>query len=258
MSMEYRAGKKIELTCTRCGIKFMRPAITIRPEQKDFYCSRACLKKPYEEKLKARREARKIWDDANREHVRSRAREYKIKNPEQIKESKRKDWEKHKEKYRARSKIYNEKNKEWLDEKRRKYYAKNREAMLLKTKKYRQDHPEWMKAFRKKHWENNRHSVLWSSTKKSAKVKGVIFDLTQEWMKKRIDAGVCEMSGLPFDMKGKRSANSPSTDRINPNGGYTQDNCRMILWSINRALCNYGEDYILSVFDAILKRKAKK
>lgn len=91
--------------------------------------------------------------------------------------------------------------------------------------------------------------------KQRAKEKGVNFDLTIEWFETRLKAGACELSGLPFDLEAKRGRNSPTIDRITAGGHYTQANCRMILWSINRALNNYGEDYLFGVFERVLARR---
>lgn len=58
-----------------------------------------------------------------------------------------------------------------------------------------------------------------------------------------------------------RNPNAPSVDRIDSSRGYTVDNCRLILWSLNRALNNYGEGYIFKIFRAVFahqKRQRKK
>jgi hypothetical protein len=156
---------------------------------------------------------------------------------------------------------------------KRKYYEKNKgriialqlaarfadhEATLAAEKVYRMNTPEMHKAWREKHWQTRRGGYLLSSIRKSCKKRGETTDLTFEWLQSRIDYGVCEMSGVPFDMKSKKGPFSPSVDRIDPRGPYTQANCRVILWFINRALSNYGEDLALSVFEKILERRRMK
>src|SRR6202012_5673358 len=79
--------------------------------------------------------------------------------------------------------------------------------------------------------------------KKVCKKMGVECDLTEEWIQTRLDAGTCELSGIPFDFDGKKTPNSPSVDRKVAAGPYTKDNCRLVLWSINRALSNLGDEY---------------
>lgn len=58
------------------------------------------------------------------------------------------------------------------------------------------------------------------------------------------------MSSLPFSYS-KRSPNLPSIDRIDPKGPYTKENCRLILWWLNRALIDLGEEYAMQVFRGI-------
>lgn len=102
------------------------------------------------------------------------------------------------------------------------------------------------------HRNNNPALYMLYRVRKNCKHSGVECLFTEDWFKERLDRGVCEMSGIPFDMQGKRSRNSPSIDRIDPQGLYIPENCRIVLWSINRALSNYGEEYLLGVFRKIL------
>ena len=103
--------------------------------------------------------------------------------------------------------------------------------------------------------KKNRAASFAIEIKSGARKQGIKYDLTKEWFKERLDSGICELSGMPFDMEGKRSRNSPSVDRINPMGSYTKDNCRLVLWSVNRALSNYGQEYLVGVFKKIIERE---
>ncbi len=80
-------------------------------------------------------------------------------------------------------------------------------------------------------------STLLTGAKRRAKIKHILFDLTPEWAAGRW-TGYCELTGLPFSGPDKRVGYknrnmSPSIDRINPAGPYTQNNCRIILWAVN-------------------------
>ena len=89
---------------------------------------------------------------------------------------------------------------------------------------------------------SGRASVLLSSCRRRAEKKGIEFDLTKSWIQTRLE-GQCELSGLNFDFQaGARDPYSPSIDRIDASGGYTQDNCRVILWSLNAAFGTWGAD----------------
>lgn len=78
------------------------------------------------------------------------------------------------------------------------------------------------------------HILLWSA-RFCAKSKGLAFDLTHEWCAS-VWTGKCVLSGIEFDLGHARRGGmpfSPSIDKIDPIGGYTQDNCRFILHSLN-------------------------
>lgn len=77
-------------------------------------------------------------------------------------------------------------------------------------------------------------------------------------LRERFKAGVCEMTGIPFDMNaaGKRRWNSPSIDRIDSRKGYVYGNVRFILWSVNASLSNWGEAVFELIAAAWMYRKA--
>lgn len=63
--------------------------------------------------------------------------------------------------------------------------------------------------------------------------KQLPFDLTREWCETRW-TGRCELTGIEFALNTtKRDSFAPSIDKINPNEGYMQSNCRFVLWAIN-------------------------
>jgi site-specific DNA-methyltransferase (adenine-specific) len=79
------------------------------------------------------------------------------------------------------------------------------------------------------------------------------FDLYDhaEVIQAAIDAGVCQVTGLPFDFELKRVWNTPSLDRIDSRRGYTIDNVRVVLFCVNMMAHTWGEDKIIEIADAI-------
>jgi hypothetical protein len=67
-----------------------------------------------------------------------------------------------------------------------------------------------------------------------AKKKGLEMSLTQEWIAARYKKG-CAVTGIPFADGGTvgNSTKSASIDRIDNSKGYTQGNCRLVLYSVN-------------------------
>jgi len=67
------------------------------------------------------------------------------------------------------------------------------------------------------------------------------FNLDKEWFHEQIKDGRCPVTGIPYEIilgtSGVDEQNdwSPSIDKINPQGGYLKDNCRVVVTLYNRA-----------------------
>jgi hypothetical protein len=113
---------------------------------------------------------------------------------------------------------------------------------------------------------DSRVASLFAGALYRAKRANLPFSLSKEWVKGRIDLGHCELTGIEFNSailcKGremqKRNPYAPSVDRIVPELGYTDDNCRVILWGLNAALGNWGEDVLEVIADAFLRNRKRK
>jgi hypothetical protein len=70
-----------------------------------------------------------------------------------------------------------------------------------------------------------------------ARERGLPFDITTGWVLTRLLVGRCEVSGLRFDDAPKQGRGQfiPSIDRRNPEAGYTEANCRLVVWIYNAA-----------------------
>lgn len=217
------------------------------PRTPDQKAARAAKEKEDETRVKRRAWAR-AWKAAHPESRKKYYRSYAAKGgPER-------DRERYRLKLLANPELKEKVNavrkaKYWEDPE--KYRAINRAYALAAG-------PEKTKIRRFKSWRFNRATHLLSKIKQTAIRKGVPCDLTKDWLASRIAAGFCEMSGLPFDMDTPRGPNSPSVDRINPRGGYTQANCRVVLWYLNRAMSNLGNVYAMMVFRAVVKKDEER
>jgi hypothetical protein len=73
--------------------------------------------------------------------------------------------------------------------------------------------------------------------------------------------GRCALTGIPFDL-GPAPTNKRanpyifSIDRIEPSLGYTKSNVRLVIWAINWALGEWGEDVYRQVARCYLNRNA--
>jgi hypothetical protein len=96
--------------------------------------------------------------------------------------------------------------------------------------------------FDKYHTTNKgRAAVLLNNARARAKKQNVKCEITTQWIIDKLKSGICEVTGLPFQIKTnggkghKENSFSPSIDRIDQSGDYTMDNCRMTCWIFNRA-----------------------
>lgn len=161
------------------------------------------------------------------------------------------------------------------------YYAKNAQKVLeqsrakAKTKegaaqrteygsKFYAEHRDRWKVYhatrRKKEnsdpWARSQKMLAWIRIR--AARTGREFDLTREWIANKLVAGVCEVTGLPFDL-GRDSSQrfnpwGPSIDRIDSRLGYTQDNCRAVVWIYNMAKSEWDDEVVLKFASALVNR----
>jgi hypothetical protein len=84
------------------------------------------------------------------------------------------------------------------------------------------------------------------------------FDLTREWAIEKM-AGVCEVTGLPFELDKPDGYRfypwAPSVDRIDCKRGYTQDNCRLVVWIYNMAKSEWCDEDVLKMARALVAAK---
>lgn len=82
-------------------------------------------------------------------------------------------------------------------------------------------------------------SCIYNGAKSRARKKNLDFNITKNWIIRRLKTKCCEITGVRFSFDIDKNATTnffaPSIDRINPKKGYTKDNCRIVIWGLNRA-----------------------
>lgn len=93
-----------------------------------------------------------------------------------------------------------------------------------------------------------------------AKRNGIQHDISIEWIETRLQSGVCEVTGIPFVFKestGKghrENSFSPSLERIDPTGPYSEDNCQITCWIYNRAKGAFPLADLITLVNALAEK----
>lgn len=137
----------------------------------------------------------------------------------------------------------------------KKWYDANPERGRAKSARWREENPEKVRAHSLKQYTTKRAYALAQAAQSRAKKKQIPFDLLGyvSHYQLIIDAGVCQLTGLPFS-KEHGSAFAPSFDRIKPELGYVYGNVRVILFAVNMALGKWGEDTYFKIAHAYVAR----
>lgn len=135
----------------------------------------------------------------------------------------------------------------------RDYYQKNRDYFRQYQREYRKGKPR-----KPGGWGNYKadtyESRCWAvasgmhlvAKARSRKAKWP-FALSKEWIARRVLAGKCELTGVPFVLE-RKSPYVPSLDRIDSSKFYTSDNCRVILLILNLAKRDWPEGLFQEAF----------
>lgn len=114
---------------------------------------------------------------------------------------------------------------------------------------------------RRAQYQSSRHQTPWASLINSARTraakKGLAFDLTPEWAASRW-TGRCELTDIDFacgQPKGTPRTYWPTIDRIRPELGYVQGNCRFILHAVNAFKGQSTDEVMMIIATAMLRIK---
>jgi hypothetical protein len=205
----------IDKVCEGCGTPF---SVSIQYKRKRF-CTEAC--------------GARIAAARNRKS-----------DPEKTRASVQRWRENHRPEHRASSLSWYQRNREkMVAHMRAKYHARKNddlEGLRLEARK-RYEHLRQTQPWRK---------LIWNARTRANR-RNLAFDLTLEWIEARW-TGNCECSQVPFEIFGSKLF-APSIDRIDPKKGYTQNNCRVILWGINMLKAHLDDAEVYRFLSAISK-----
>lgn len=116
------------------------------------------------------------------------------------------------------------------------------------------------------HWNKYRiaYSLLHTAKYRSKKLS-IDFNLDIDWIKDRLN--ICEVTGIPFEIRdvkvisssgsnyGDRHPHTPTIDKIDPNKGYTKDNCRVVIWWYNLSKSIWSDDMVLETINSWFTNK---
>lgn len=139
-------------------------------------------------------------------------------------------------------------------------YRRNLYAAAVERDPQRQAEKDFNAFSRFYQTTHGRAAHMLNNARSRAQRLGLNCTLTQEWIKEKLDNGLCEVTGIPFVIqmnngKGRRNNSfSPSIDRINQTGDYTSDNCRITVWIYNRARGAFPDSSFDIMVEALVNR----
>src|SRR5215469_1636342 len=196
----------------------------------------------------------------HREELNRQGREWHHANRER-QNARRRQWHQdHREYAVAKFRQYHADHREEDNQRTRAWHSANRERENTKRLAHYYAHRDEANEKRKMNNQQTRLRVPWKALLRSAREravrKGVPFELTEMWCISKW-TGFCEVTGLPFRL-GQRTSGpkfwSPSIDRIEPALGYTEANCRFVLWCINSFKHDATDSDMVSVAKAIVEK----
>lgn len=93
---------------------------------------------------------------------------------------------------------------------------------------------------------------LYSNAKRRAKVGGLEFSITREWILDAVEKGKCQITGIPFVIANGRKPWAPSLDKTNPRGGYTPGNVKVVVWMYNTCKWDATHDDVITFARAVV------
>lgn len=190
----------------------------------------------------------------------AKARTWRAKNPLRQKELERANRLRNKEAIASQHALWRETNLDYVREKGRERHAQNRELANAGRRARRLANLDYERLQQRASFQTTRIISPWllllAAAKERAKKYNIPFDLTEAWAINRW-TGCCELTDIPFRLGARGNGPktfSPSIDQIVARKGYTQNNCRFVLWAVN-ALKHDGTDEDMYLVAAALMDK---
>lgn len=104
----------------------------------------------------------------------------------------------------------------------------------------------------------------YTSAKARCRTSGVAFHLTLQMLEEMLVAQNfrCAVSSIPFEQGGYDDCHMQpfgiSIDQINPKGGYTRDNVRLVCKIANFAMGEWGEGALEKLAEAVMSRNRRR
>ena len=124
------------------------------------------------------------------------------------------------------------------------------------SRRHKRKYPDQTKDTMRQWRLNHRGKALTNVARHRAKARDLPYDLDPIEIQKRVDTGICELTGIPFSLMEPRAWNAPSLDRVDSSKGYTKENTRVVLYSVNVMMNTWGENKILQIASAISQQRS--
>jgi hypothetical protein len=104
---------------------------------------------------------------------------------------------------------------------------------------------------------------LFASAQRTAKKNKLSFNLDVEWIEKKLIAGSCEVSGIPFTFTslktgkggvGSQNPFGPTLDCTIHNKGYTKSNVKVVIWMYHSGKQNVSHETFMQLCRALVRK----